>query len=295
MTLDIFIPFWGDSALLLAAVRSVRAQTVTDWRLTVVDDCSPGPDVEPMLREFGDYRIHYIRNERNLGVTENFQRCVQLAEAEYLCIPGYDDLLLPGYVKAALDAVIRFPSAGIIQLGVRVVDAAGAVTQSLPDVVKRALRPRSSERGMTLGGEDLATSLLRGDWLYWPSLVFRTASLRTVDFRPEFLIIQDLAILVDLALKDIVLAVVPDIQFSYRRHSASLSQRAILDGSRFHGERQYYRLAAKLMVERGWPRAARTARWRLISRLHAIAMFPLVMFRGTREGRKRALELAFAI
>ena len=33
---------------------------------------------------------------------------------------------------------------------------------------------RASTAATELGGEDLAVSLLRGNWLYWPSLVFRT-------------------------------------------------------------------------------------------------------------------------
>ena len=49
MTVDIFIPFWGDPELLHATVRSVLAQDDDDWRLTVVDDCYPDPTVGPAI------------------------------------------------------------------------------------------------------------------------------------------------------------------------------------------------------------------------------------------------------
>ena len=41
MTLEIFVPFWGDPALLFETVDSVRAQRNPDWRLVVIDDCYP--------------------------------------------------------------------------------------------------------------------------------------------------------------------------------------------------------------------------------------------------------------
>ena len=38
MIVDIMLPYYGDVALMQAAVRSVIAQSDPDWRLTVVDD-----------------------------------------------------------------------------------------------------------------------------------------------------------------------------------------------------------------------------------------------------------------
>ena len=51
----------------------------------------------------------------------------------------------------------------------------------------------------TFRGEDMARSLLVGDWLYWPSLLFRTERLREIDFRDDLPIILDLALLIDIA------------------------------------------------------------------------------------------------
>ena len=38
MTLQIFIPYWGDPDLLFDAIDSVRAQRNPEWELTVIDD-----------------------------------------------------------------------------------------------------------------------------------------------------------------------------------------------------------------------------------------------------------------
>ena len=90
---------------------------------------------------------------------------------------GCDDLLLPDFVATVRAAHERFPDAAIIQPGVRVIDDEGRPTDTLADRVKRAIRPRAAEPTV-FGGEPLVTSLLHGDWLYWPSLVFRTDAVR---------------------------------------------------------------------------------------------------------------------
>src|SRR5690606_5855195 len=109
-----------------------------------------------------------------------------------------DDLLLPNYVAHVHAAIAAHPSADVIQPGVRVIDADGRPTLPLVDRVKqRMLTPRP---GALLRGEEFARSILVGNWLYWPSLVFRTDAVRDHDFRDGLPIILDLAYLVDIAM-----------------------------------------------------------------------------------------------
>jgi len=189
-------------------------------------------------------------------------------------------VLLPGYVDVVLAAHRRFPEAAVIQPGVRVVDGHGQVVRTLADEVKqRLVRPPrgSSDGAVLLGGEALVTSLLHGDWLYWPSLVFRTHALREVDFRDGFPVTQDLALVIDLVCRGEQLVFEPMVCFHYRRHRASASSTALVDGTRFAAERAYFALAARQCRELGWSRAARAARWRVTSRLHALTLAPGAM------------------
>lgn len=290
VTVDIIIPFWGHPALLVESVRSVIAQTSSDWRLTVLDDSS-GHDVEAILAEFRSDKVRVMRTEHNLGVTGAFARCVEVAESDYVCIPGFDDLLCANFVEMVSAFVVEKPDVDVLQVGVRVVNVKGEEFSPLVDRVKRALRPRS-EAG-ELVGEALAMSLLRGDWLYWPSLVFKTTTLKSVRFRAEYSIIQDLALLIDMAVSGAALGFTKEIGFSYRRHSSSLSQTSLLNGRRFDEELAYYRLAVQIMQKRGWYGAARTARRRLISRVHAAVALPRVLVRGTSHGRASTINLIF--
>jgi glycosyltransferase involved in cell wall biosynthesis len=275
--IDLMVPYWGDAEYLRATVRSVLAQTDPCWRLTVLDDANPDPWAGEWLASLADERVRYVRNPENRGITETFRQCVELAEADLVAVPGSDDLLLPDFVRVVTEAHRRFPRADIIQPGVRVVDEAGEPARSLADTVKqRLVRPRGTGTRV-LSGEPLATSLLHGDWLYWPSLVFRREAVQATPFRPGLPIILDLALVLDMVLSGSQLVVEPTEVFAYRRHSASLSSVKLLDGSRFAGEREYFDLAAELMTERGWPRAARAARAHVTSRLYAATLLPTAL------------------
>lgn len=287
MTIDIMLPFWGDPRLLRQTVDSVLAQTDSDWRLTVIDDAYPDPAVAEYFAGLGDPRVRYVRNEVNVGIIENFRTSVRLATGDHLMVLGSDDLLLPGYVASLRAAVARHPDAAVFQPGVRVVDEHGEPSLPLVDRVKqRLLRPNTRSGDVVLRGERLATSLTRGNWLYWPSLVFRTPAIRAHDFRDDLPIVLDLAILLDIAFAGGSLVVVDDEVFAYRRHTESASQKAILDGSRFTDDRRFFLETAERAKARGWKTTARAAHARLFARLHALTTVPVVLRRGDADGRR---------
>lgn len=296
MTLEIFVPFWGDPALLHLTVDSVRAQRNGDWRMTVIDDCYPDESVPAYFAALDDDRITYIRNEVNLGITENYREAIRRATSEYITILGCDDLLHPNYVDVILQTIAVVPDADVIQPGVDVIDEHGTVISPLVDRVKQGLlAPRGGHGIAVLRGERMATSLIRGDWLYWPSLTFRTETLKRIDFREGLPIIQDLALLMDIAFEGGCLAYTPTLAFSYRRHGGSASQKTLLDGRRFRDERTYYAQARALAIEQGWARTARTARLRIMSRLHGVTELPGVIRHGTRPGIESTLAHIVAL
>lgn len=288
-SLDILVPFWGDPELLYATVESVRAQTDGEWSMLVVDDCYPDPSVAQHFAAETDPRIRYLRNETNLGITDNYARCLELASADLMMFLGCDDLLDPDFVTTVRRDHAAHPDAAIIQVGVRVVDEHGRTVDPLADRVKSAIRPRV-QQATVLGGESLAASLLRGNWLYWPALVFATERIKRFPFRDGLPIIQDLALVVDMVAAGERLVLDPEVRFSYRRHTESASATSLIHGRRLPDERRYYAEAAAQMAARGWPRAARTARLRWTSRLHAVTLLPQAL--RARSGTRGLLTHA---
>jgi glycosyltransferase involved in cell wall biosynthesis len=275
---DIMLPHYGRLDLVQQTVRSVLAQDDPNWRLTVVDDSGELPDdgLAAWCAGLAEPRVRYLRNERNLGINRNFQRCVTLVEHELAVLIGSDDLLLPGYVGTVRRAHREHPDVAIIQPGVQVVDERGAPARTLVDLSKRLYAPRRSGPAVQ-AGEELAISLLRGNWLYFPSICWRAGPLQRVGFREGLSVVQDLALVIDLVLEGESLLVLPTPVFQYRRHRGSLSSTHAADGRRFAEERAFFRDTADRLAAHGWPRAARTARRHLSSRINALTQLPLAL------------------
>jgi glycosyltransferase involved in cell wall biosynthesis len=273
MPFDIMMPFYGDFALFREAVGSVRAQTDGEWRLVVIDDVYPSREPGEWAAALGDPRIEVVRNDVNLGVAGNFRRSVDLARSEWMTIMGCDDVMLPDYVARLRAVIERFPEATYIQPGVDVIDGSGRSVLPLADRVKRWYQPTSAH-ALTLSGEALATSIMRGNWTYFPSICWRRSALVEHPFHQDLEVALDLQLQLELVRDGATLVVDPEITFHYRRHSASVSSWRADDGSRFAEEHLVLARAASWASTRGWKRAARAGHWRLSSRLNALSRIP---------------------
>jgi glycosyltransferase involved in cell wall biosynthesis len=285
---EIMMPFWGDVALFQRAVESIRAQVDPDWRLTVIDDQYPGRVHRDYLESLHDPRVRYLRNDRNLGVSGNFQRSADLAEGQHVVIMGCDDLLLPGYVARMRALLARHPEAMAVQPGVQVIDEHGAHVLPLADRVKGWYRPHPG----LVAGERLAVSLLRGDWTYFPSICWSTEFLRRHPFSPDYAVVLDLAVKIEIAFDGGELLLDDEPQFLYRRHSGSVSSEHAVSGSRFHEEADFFQMAQRRATELGWTQAARAARTHFSSRLNALSRLPMAM--RARDGAGIRILLAHA-
>ncbi len=271
--LHLVITYWGEPALLDQTMRSVLAQSDARWRVTIIDDAYPTRVAQHTWDNHPDDRIVFLRNDHNLGVADNFEKARQLASGRLVSFLGCDDLLHPSYVAHVWRLFEQHPDVDIIQVGVDVIDDIGAPSDSLTEQIKRRLMP-PGDGARVLAGQELATSLLRGNWLYWPSLVFTAESLRRVRFREDLPTVLDLALVLDLVLGGSRLVVDPTVCFSYRRHAQSASSLGLETGDRFVEDRRFFAETAQRMRHHGWPGAARAAERRWISRLHAVTMMP---------------------
>jgi glycosyltransferase involved in cell wall biosynthesis len=286
-TVEVMLPHYGRPALVHETIRSVVAQDDPAWRLTIVDD-GTDDEVRAWCAGLGDDRVRYLRNESNLGINRNFQKCVSLVREELVVIIGSDDLMLPNYVRTVRAVHRTHPSAAVIQPGVEVIGATGAASTTLVDLSKRWIYAPRRRSTTVLRGEELAASLLRGNWLYFPSLCWRSEPLRRTGFREGLDVVQDLALVLDLVLDGQSLVVEPTTCFRYRRHRGSVSAVQAADARRFAEERHFFLDAAQRMRDRGWRRAASIARRHLSSRLNALTLLPGAIRRG-RSDHVRAL------
>ena len=275
MTVDVLFPYYGDVAMMKQAVESVLGQNSPDWTLTVVDDGYPDESIPGYFADLvaRDPRVTYLRNEQNLGANGNYRKALTFVRNELAVVMGADDVMLPNYIETVVAAHERFPTAQIIQPGVVVIDEHDQPSMGLVDRVKRLLAPRVSGRRL-LSGENLAISLMRGNWMYFPSVCWKSEDLVATGFREGLDICQDLALALDLIKAGGAMVIDDTVCFRYRRHRASDSSWRALEGTRFIEERTFFNGMAQEFDAIGWKRAARTARLHLSSRFNAATLLP---------------------
>ena len=287
------VPAFGDGALLRETVHSVLRQRDPAWRLTVIDDgVGAADELASWLAGLGDPRVRYLANPRRLGINRNFQRCVDEARAELVLILGSDDRLLPDFVGRVREVAAAVPGAALLHTGAVVIGPDGAPQRRLADRVKRWTAPPVRDRRL-MAGEQLAVSLLRGNWMYFPSVVFRREVLARHGFRPGYDIVQDLDLYLRIIFDGGVAVLFAEPGIEYRRHGASLSSAQARDGTRFAEELAFFAQVAQRAETIGWRRAARAARRHWTSRLHTVAQVPAQLV--TRDYRTAAGLLRTAL
>jgi len=288
VTVDVLFPYYGDVAMMKQAVDSVLGQTSPDWTLTVIDDGYPDDSIPGYFGALAaqDGRIAYIRNEENLGANGNYRKALTFVRHQLAVVMGADDVMLSNYIETVVAAHKQFPSAQIIQPGVEVIDEHNQPSMGLIDKMKRVYAPQvhGSSGYRLLSGEPVAISLMRGNWLYFPSICWKSDALVATNFREGLNVVQDLALALDLIKAGGSLVVDSRVCFQYRRHRESDSSWRALQGTRFIEEREFFIEMAGEFEAIGWRRAARTARLHLSSRLNAATLLPKAWRTGQHQG-----------
>ncbi|WP_084627092.1 glycosyltransferase family 2 protein [Pseudoclavibacter soli] len=263
-----FIPYYGPVSFIQETVKSVREQQ-GNWHLTIIDDQSPYGDIRPWLAQLNDDRITYLKNEVNLGLGANFQRCLSLSKGRFTVLLGDDDRLLPQYVDRlhAADLEQQFD---VYQPVVEVINESGVAVKPLADRVKALLRPRHSA-SETHRGDRLTASLMTGNWTYFPSLAWRTDVIQPLGFNVTALVTIDLDLLMKVLVRGGSMYIGSGAPtFQYRRHARSVSSTQALDGPRFKEEQHFFESQAAIFDSLGWRRSASASRLHLTSRVHAM-------------------------
>jgi glycosyltransferase involved in cell wall biosynthesis len=98
----ICIPTYKGAAFLEATIDSVLAQSYRDFELWIFDDQSPD-QTRTLVAGYSDPRVHYVRNDINLGPEANWNRCLARSYSRYFKLLPHDDLLAPGSLQEQVD------------------------------------------------------------------------------------------------------------------------------------------------------------------------------------------------
>ena len=90
--ISVCVPVFNGESYIRDCVASVLGQSERDFELLIIDNCSSDRTLE-ICSEFTDPRMRVLKNSRNIGSIENFNRCIKNAIGELIILLPADDLL----------------------------------------------------------------------------------------------------------------------------------------------------------------------------------------------------------
>lgn len=126
---SVCIPVCNGERFLGEAIRSVLSQTFDDLELIVCDNASTDGSLR-VARSFDDRRIAVYTSSTRLEMAENWNRCLQLARGDYVCIFHADDLMYPENLMAKVNFLDTHSDVGMVHSSVHIVDESGAIVST---------------------------------------------------------------------------------------------------------------------------------------------------------------------
>lgn len=140
---SICVPVYNGALYLAQTLHSIVNQTYPHREIIISDNAST--DATPgILREYQKrYPLKVYRNARSTPVGEyNFNRCVDLAKGDAVCVFHGDDLYAPEIVSRQVEVLQKYPSVGAVFTMAQVINEEGKSISrySLPKELKRLKR-----------------------------------------------------------------------------------------------------------------------------------------------------------
>lgn len=120
---SVTIPAYKDRYL-KETIDSVLAQTYQNYEIVIVNDASPY-DLDSIVHQYTDPRIHYFKNEKNCGaknVVDNWNICLSYATGEYVMCIGDDDNLTPRCLQDFADLIEKYPQLDLFHARSEIID-----------------------------------------------------------------------------------------------------------------------------------------------------------------------------
>ena len=126
----VFLPTYNGAKYLNFAVKSVLAQTFSDWCMVIADDGSHDQTVQ-IGKDFSaiDSRIKLISNPENFGLYGSINRGLQKISCDFIVILMQDDLLLPEHLEFLVSLADSKTESQTFWTASQSINAKGAVIQ----------------------------------------------------------------------------------------------------------------------------------------------------------------------
>ncbi len=130
-TVSVCLPVYNGRRYLASAIQSILSQSLNDFELIVIDDCSDD-DSWTIANNFAetDSRVSLQRNAKRLGPLANFNHCFKQAEGRYIKPFSQDDLLHSDMLRKCVETMELHPDVALLSVSRSLIDSNGEFIRS---------------------------------------------------------------------------------------------------------------------------------------------------------------------
>ena len=203
--ISVIMPAYNAEQYIGEAMDSILGQTFGDFEFIILNDCSTD-GTEEIILSYDDPRIVYLKNENNLGVAATLNRGLEMARGEYIARMDADDISLPQRFEKQIAYLDAHPEVAVL----------GTAVETFGD--------RNQTIGFSQTNEKLKVDLLFGSCFAHPSVIMRTAIIRSLGgYDREYEGLEDYDLWCRVSEKH-ALATLSQVLLRYRVHPAQVTQ-----------------------------------------------------------------------
>ena len=205
---SVILPTYNGELFIADTLQSVLDQTYKNLEIIIVDDCSTDKTIE-IIKSFNDNRIKLYVNEKNLGIGENTNKALSLANGEFIMMQDHDDISSPYRAEAIIKILLENPN--IAGCATKTKKISGTCRKYIHDI---------SEPIILMDDEDIHASEIFDRLIFHPTIVYRKSILDKIEkpYSGEFTIVSDDDFFYRLSLLGIRFSFLSNSYLLYREH-----------------------------------------------------------------------------
>ena len=205
----VLMSIYNGEKYLAEAIKSVLNQTLTDFELLIVDDCSTDKSCD-IINSFNDIRIRLGKNEKNIGQTKSLNIGINASKGKFIARIDQDDLYRKDKLLRQVQVVLKYNY-----------DIVGSWANGINEnnnILYKIHHP--------INDYDTKQSMIIRPPFTHSSLLIKKESLIEVDNYPENIhVAMDYGLLIKLAIHGCTFSNIPEYLTSIRYHGGSSSMK----------------------------------------------------------------------
>lgn len=226
--ISVIMSVYNEQTYIRDAINSILKQTLSDFELIIIDDCSTDDTIK-IINDIKDERIILIQNEENEGLTKNLNKAIKMCRGQYIARMDGDDICKSDRFDKQIKFLIDHPNIDLISCNTETIGDEHLVSDikgnSMELKCKMLLRPQLAHPGFMIRARVFS------EYAFLYDEYFKSA--------------QDYDLAVRLTQK-YQIGITKDVLLQYRAHEGQVSKTPSLKQKSFANE-----IRARLLKELG--------------------------------------------